>query len=314
MESKEKEILVSISCITYNHAPYIRQCLDGFLMQQTNFAFEVLIHDDCSTDGTTEIIKEYELKYPDIIKPIYEEKNQYQQGKPSGSAIWNFPRAKGKYIAMCEGDDYWIDPLKLQKQVDILESDSNCSLVVSDGEYLFEKEGIVKPINPLGHRDSGIIPIDELFEEVGGLIPTASMVFRSSFSVMPEFFYKAPVGDKPIRMWLALNGTVFYMNEKTLVYRVGSVSSFGRMVATNHSYASSIYRKMVDYFISFNAYTENKYTEVINRMIEKEEYMYYQRVRDVNRLMKTNYFLQLPIKVRVLFRIKNIIKRILRLK
>ena len=86
-----KEILVSISCITYNHAPYIRQCLDGFLMQQTNFDFEVLIHDDCSTDGTTEIIKEYELMYPDIIKPIYEKENQYQQGKPvvfRPSQIW----------------------------------------------------------------------------------------------------------------------------------------------------------------------------------------------------------------------------------
>lgn len=124
---KSKEVLVSISCITYNHVQYIRQCLDGFLMQQTNFAFEVLIHDDCSTDGTTEIIKEYELMYPDIIKPIYEKENQYQQGKPSGSVVWNFPRAQGKYIAMCEGDDYWIDPLKLQKQVDFLDANPEYS-------------------------------------------------------------------------------------------------------------------------------------------------------------------------------------------
>ena len=116
-----KEILVSISCITYNHAPYIRQCLDGFMMQQTNFAFEVLIHDDASTDGTTEIIKEYEAKYPDIIKPLYEEENQWVKGR-RGSAVFNFPRAKGKYIALCEGDDYWTDPLKLQKQVDFLEA------------------------------------------------------------------------------------------------------------------------------------------------------------------------------------------------
>ena len=113
--------LVSISCITYNHAPYIRQCLDGFMMQQTNFAFEVLIHDDASTDGTTEIIKEYEENYPDIIKPLYEEENQWVKGR-RGSAVFNFPRAKGKYIALCEGDDYWTDPLKLQKQVDFLEA------------------------------------------------------------------------------------------------------------------------------------------------------------------------------------------------
>ena len=113
------EIVVSICCITYNHAPYIRQCLDGFMMQQTDFAFEVLIHDDASTDGTTEIIKEYEVRYPDVIKPIYEEENQWVKGR-RGSAVFNFPRARGKYIAMCEGDDYWTDPLKLQKQVNLL--------------------------------------------------------------------------------------------------------------------------------------------------------------------------------------------------
>ena len=120
----DSHIVVSISCITYNHAPYIRQCLDGFLMQKTNFAIEVLIHDDASTDGTTEIIKEYEAKYPDIIKPIYEEENQWVKGR-RGSAVFNFPRAKGKYIALCEGDDYWTDPLKLQRQVDFLEENQD---------------------------------------------------------------------------------------------------------------------------------------------------------------------------------------------
>lgn len=118
------EILVSISCITYNHSAYIRQCLDGMLMQQTTFGFEILIHDDCSTDGTDDIIREYASRYPQIIKPLFEEENQYQQGKPIGTIVWNLPRAKGKYIAMCEGDDYWTDPLKLQKQVDFMEANS----------------------------------------------------------------------------------------------------------------------------------------------------------------------------------------------
>lgn len=113
--------LVSISCTTYNHAPFIRQCLDGFVIQKTLFPFEILIHDDASTDGTQDIIAEYEKKYPDIIKPIYQQDNQYSKGIPIG-VTFNFPRAHGKYIAMCEGDDYWTDPLKLQKQVDFLES------------------------------------------------------------------------------------------------------------------------------------------------------------------------------------------------
>lgn len=118
---EENQLKVSVCCLAYNHASYIRQCLDGFLMQKTNFPIEILIHDDASTDGTQDIIREYEAKYPDIIKPIYQKENQYSKGV-SISLTYNWSRAKGKYIAMCEGDDYWTDPYKLQKQVDFLES------------------------------------------------------------------------------------------------------------------------------------------------------------------------------------------------
>ena len=113
--------LVSICCTTYNHVNYIRQCLDGFVMQKTNFPIEILIHDDASTDGTQDIIRGYEAKYPNIIKPIYQKENQYSKGVKV-SLVYNYSRAKGKYIALCEGDDYWTDPYKLQKQVDFLES------------------------------------------------------------------------------------------------------------------------------------------------------------------------------------------------
>lgn len=120
MRDENNEILVSICCITYNHEKYIRDAIEGFLMQKTDFPFEVLIHDDASTDGTADIIREYETKYPDIIKPIYQTENQYSKGIKI-SATYNYPRAKGKYIALCEGDDYWTDPLKLQIQVNVLE-------------------------------------------------------------------------------------------------------------------------------------------------------------------------------------------------
>ena len=121
-------MVVSICCITYNHAQFIRKCLDGFLMQKTDFPVEILIHDDCSTDGTTEIIREYEAKYPDLIFPLYEEENQYQKGKAAEIDFYNYRRARGKYIAYCEGDDYWTDPLKLQKQVDFMETNPEYSV------------------------------------------------------------------------------------------------------------------------------------------------------------------------------------------
>lgn len=122
---------VSICCITYNHVTYIAQAIESFLMQKTTFPFEILIHDDASTDGTSEIIRDYERKYPDIIKPIYQTENQYSQGR-SISATYQFPRAKGRYIALCEGDDYWTDPLKLQKQVDFLEANPEYGMISSD--------------------------------------------------------------------------------------------------------------------------------------------------------------------------------------
>jgi len=106
--------IVSICCITYNHEKYIRDAIEGFLMQKTLFPIEILIHGDASTDKTADIIKEYEVKYPDIIKPIYQTENQFSKGV-SISATYQFPRARGKYIAICEGDDYWTDPHKLQK-------------------------------------------------------------------------------------------------------------------------------------------------------------------------------------------------------
>jgi len=120
-------MLVSICTITYNHAKFIRQALDGFLMQETNFPFEVLIHDDASTDGTADIIREYAEKYPDIIKPIFQKENQYSKGVQI-SLTYNFPRVKGKYVALCEGDDYWTDPRKLQTQVDFLEANPEFSM------------------------------------------------------------------------------------------------------------------------------------------------------------------------------------------
>ena len=121
MLNNQERLLVSIQCLVYNHEPYLRQCLDGFVMQKTNFKFEAIVHDDVSTDNSAAIIREYAEKYPDIIKPIFETENQYSKHDGSLDKIMA-DACNGKYIALCEGDDYWIDPLKLQKQVDFMES------------------------------------------------------------------------------------------------------------------------------------------------------------------------------------------------
>ena len=138
--NKNTKPLVSIDCLTYNHELYIRDALEGFLMQKTDFTFEVLIHDDASTDQTANIIRKYEKKYPAIIKPIYQKENQYSK-EVNITKDFQLSRAKGKYIAICEGDDYWTDPYKLQKQVDFLAENPDYGLVHSDYDKLYEKSG-----------------------------------------------------------------------------------------------------------------------------------------------------------------------------
>ena len=124
----KENIVVSVLCTAYNHEKYIRQCLDSFVMQKTNFKFEVIVHDDASTDNTANIIREYENKYPDIIKPIYQKENQYSKGVSLSKIIC--AKCRGKYVAFCEGDDFWTDELKLQKQVDALENNTECKCCV----------------------------------------------------------------------------------------------------------------------------------------------------------------------------------------
>jgi len=135
-----KKPLVSILCITYNHEQFIGKCLESLVSQECDFDFEILIHDDASTDGTQAIIIEFQHKYPEIVKPILQTENQWSI-RPSGINLrFNYPRAKGKYIALCEGDDYWIENDKLQKQVAFLENNPDFSMVCSAFNLIKEEE------------------------------------------------------------------------------------------------------------------------------------------------------------------------------
>ena len=120
----DKDYMVLIRCFTYNHEAYIEDALKGFVMQKTNFPFVAVVVDDASTDRTADIIRKYEKEYPDIIKGVYLKENHYSQKKKKAPYIQPW-RDRCKYEAICEGDDYWIDPLKLQKQVDFLERNND---------------------------------------------------------------------------------------------------------------------------------------------------------------------------------------------
>jgi len=173
--SKMDKPLVSICCITYNHEKYIKQCIDGFLVQKTSFDFEILIYDDASNDGTSEIIKSYQLNYPNLIKPIINEINQYSLGIRGIFAKYTFNRAKGKYIAICEGDDYWTDPLKLQKQVDFLEENQDYSMCFHNALFKYETKNYT--INQIKIKDKDYTS-DELLKN--WVVPTASIIFNKN--------------------------------------------------------------------------------------------------------------------------------------
>jgi glycosyltransferase involved in cell wall biosynthesis len=257
--------LVSISCITYNHEKYIAAALDSFLMQKTDFVFEVLVHDDASSDKTPEIIKKYAAKYPDIIKPIYQEDNQYSKGLKIGPTF-NFPRAQGKYIAMCEGDDFWIDPDKLQKQVNYMEKYPECTFCFHNAEVQNVNKQLSNAFMLNRSIESGKYSLGEL--SLLGFIPTASFLFpKYIFEEFPEWFSKAIVGDLPILLIATSHGYAYYLNEIMSVYRTEVEGS-----ATSKIYKSSdkrvklikMNKGIIEILDNVNYYSKYKFSKELN--------------------------------------------------
>lgn len=219
IQNTDRPVIVSICCLTYNHAPYIKQCLEGFLSQQTDFAFEILIHDDASTDETPVILKEYEKKYSGMIKVIYQKENQYSKGV-NVHLEYNMPRVNGKYIAFCEGDDYWTKPYKLQKQVDYLEAHPDCSLCCHHARLLIQETLEMKEL-PLPDRIKDINFSFSLRDwiELGWFFTTASIVFRKD--CIDERFLKLfpDCKDAHVFYWLLKKGNGCFIKECMSVYR-----------------------------------------------------------------------------------------------
>ncbi|HEY8895656.1 MAG TPA: glycosyltransferase [Niastella sp.] len=181
--------MVSVCILTYNQERFIRQCLEGVMMQQTSFAFEVIIGEDCSTDNTRSIIKEYEERYPGIIKPIYHQKNV---GPQRNAYEFCWPKLTGKYIAVCEGDDYWTDPYKLQKQVDFLEKNQEFVMCFHETNTVDENNSVIRKVE-IGH--SNMVYEYDWKSIFGKQIATLSVVFRNHILTSHEDFIHTTYGD-----------------------------------------------------------------------------------------------------------------------
>lgn len=178
--SNEIKPLVSVCCLVYNHEPYLRDCFEGFVKQQTTFPFEILVHDDASTDHSADIIREYTAKYPHLFKPIYQTENQYSKGIRVTNQ-YQYPRAQGKYIAICEGDDYWTDPNKLQMQVDFLEAHPDYSMCFHGANLKIE--GSLYTHAKCEHVQDKDYTAEDLLKQ--WIVPTASIVMKRECAFYP---------------------------------------------------------------------------------------------------------------------------------
>ncbi|MDP5189399.1 glycosyltransferase [Rheinheimera baltica] len=213
----DQEPTVSICCITYNQASYIQQTLDGFLRQKTGFAFEILVHDDASTDGTSDIIRQYAARYPSLIRAVLQTDNQFSQGKQvSPNFVW--PLAKGRYIALCEGDDFWFNENKLSRQVTALDNASDADICFHPSIDLFPDATQLQACY-LGSKANRVSYAD-VIRGGGGYMPTASILIRSAvLKHLPNWFSSAPVGDYYLQMLGAQKGGAVYLPHAMCCYR-----------------------------------------------------------------------------------------------
>ena len=240
--------LVSIHCLAYNHKDYISQAIESFLMQKTNFQFEIVIGEDCSTDGTREIVFDYEKKYPDLIRVITSDKNVGMNENALRTKI----AARGKYISFCEGDDYWIDPLKLQKQVDFLEANPDYGMVHTD---LHEYNTVKKTWRKNIWKNKKLFQEGELFNSLiigrtTGIYTCTTTVRKDILSDFIDDFSKLDLamGDSFIQLTIASKYKIGYLNHATAVRQLLENSATQGIGYEGWIHFLDSISKLIDYF------------------------------------------------------------------
>ena len=266
--------LVSICCVTYNHEKYVEKALDSFLMQNTDFSFEIVIDDDCSTDNTVELIKEYIKKYPTLMNVRLREENV---GMIS-NITENIQRSNGDYIALCEGDDYWTDPVKLQIQLDLMMENPECYLSFHPVNEVINNELSGRVFADHGAENRIFTDIEMVRGISGPFCHTTSMVFRrKAMDPTPDFFSIVPVCDVFIQLLASLNGGALFIGRKMSAYRRGhpgswSITMHEKDRISVDSHIKNREKHMMEYIRSLDDlgnYIDQKYRIEINKKISK---------------------------------------------
>lgn len=259
---------LSIICCTYNQIDYIAKCLDSLVSQETNFPYRIIVHDDASTDGTSSIVESYAERYPDLIVPVLQKQNKYSRGEPIFPYI--DPHLEGDYVAICEGDDWWVDQCKLQSQFDYMESHPDCSLCVHDS-YIYEdslKAYVGRSPASGVERD---LSVEELIEGGGWYVSTNSFFYRSKFHTLPNSYRGWGVGDYPRMIHLALSGSVHFLSEPMSAYRSNAAGSWSRAMRTNAQLKREANQKIIGGLKRVDAETNYAYHDSIEVALFKLE-------------------------------------------
>lgn len=277
------ECEVTVLCTTYNQSQYLRRALDSILSQITDFSFEIVIHDDVSDDGTAEIIKEYERRYPDRVTAVFEEENQYSKGMDYIFKVIN-EHARGRYIALCEGDDFWTDNNKLQIQRDTLERHSECDMCACLGCTVTEDgDTEVSRISP--RDDDGILPLQDVIMGGGQYLVTAGLFFRKE---MCDDMYGLDSLDYSLQMRGALRGGIYYIHRNMAVYRRYAKGSWTNNVLKKEDALTKQWEKERRLLDAFDSHTGYRFHEVIEERMKSYtpfDVQLRERETDINNVM-----------------------------
>jgi len=248
--------LVSVCLITYNHKKYIEQAIESVLAQKINFDWEIIVADDFSTDGTRDILKKYQQKYPQLFRLILQEKNV----GPAANFFDLISSPKGKYIAYMECDDYWTDPMKLQTQTDFMEANPNFSLCFGKTEVLTESPEGAAHLNIYGEPPVEILDLHALIQK--HYIPSSTLFFRTAFLTFPEFFHTALSGDIMLEVLLVEKGPAKYFSQFFSAYRLHASG----ITQSAHNIGQG-QKRLYQLFVELNKYFDYKYNDIFRQKL-----------------------------------------------
>lgn len=261
----KKDIKVSVLCISYNHVDTIRKAIESIISQRTSFEYEIIVHDDSSTDGTEDILRDYESRNIPNLKIVYERQNQYSRGQLNNIIFKLVRKSQGCYLALCEGDDYWIDYNKLQIQFDYMEKHKECVMTAHNGIWVGNRQHDIVPAN--GFEEEKDLSVEEIIRHKRGCFPTASIMVRKEHYYLEPPFDGLSIGDWPLQLQCIDRGDIHYFDRIMSVYNYEMNNSWSSRMRTSSKMKIEHSLEMIDFLQRLNAYWKYRYDrDILNAM------------------------------------------------